>query len=106
MIINRQQFDLTLIWCEFDCVNQRWIKEDSVQLFDTNLKATDGINMERKKKPFRVVLRKSCSENMQQIYRRTPISKCDCVICNFIEIALRHGCSLYEFAAYFQNTFS
>ena len=25
----------------------------------------------------RGVLRKRCSENMQQIYRRTPISKCD-----------------------------
>ena len=23
------------------------------------------------------VLRKSCSENMQQIYRRTPVPKCD-----------------------------
>ena len=25
----------------------------------------------------RVVLRKRCSENMQQIYRRTPLPKCD-----------------------------
>ena len=30
-----------------------------------------------KKQPFRGVLRKSCFENMQQIYRRTPMSKCD-----------------------------
>ena len=29
------------------------------------------------KQPSRGVLRKSCSENMQQIYRRTPMSKCD-----------------------------
>ena len=40
------------------------------------------------------VLRKRYSENMQQINRRTP---CRSVIsiklfCNFIEIALRHGC--------------
>ena len=27
--------------------------------------------------PFRVVLSKRCSENMQQIYRRTPRPKCD-----------------------------
>ena len=27
--------------------------------------------------PFRAVLRKRCSENMHQIYRRTPMSKCD-----------------------------
>ena len=29
------------------------------------------------KQPFRGVLRKRCSENMQQIYRRTPMPKCD-----------------------------
>ena len=27
--------------------------------------------------PSRGVLRKRCSENMHQIYRRTPMSKCD-----------------------------
>ena len=29
------------------------------------------------KQPSRAVLRKKCSENMQQIYRRAPMSKCD-----------------------------
>ena len=29
------------------------------------------------KQPPRGVPRKSCSENMQQIYRRTPMPKCD-----------------------------
>ena len=29
------------------------------------------------KQPSRGVPRKRCSENMQQIYRRTPMSKCD-----------------------------
>ena len=29
------------------------------------------------KQPPRGVLRKRCSENMQQIYRRTPMPKCD-----------------------------
>ena len=28
------------------------------------------------KQPFRGVLKKRCSENMQQIYRRTPMQKC------------------------------
>ena len=44
---------------------------------------------------FRGVLSKSCSENMQQIYRRAPMPKCDFnkVASNFIEITLRHGCS-------------
>ena len=29
------------------------------------------------KQPSRGVLRKRCSENMQKIYRRAPMSKCD-----------------------------
>ena len=48
----------------------------------------------RQKQPSRAVLRKSCSENMQQIYRRTYrrtlMPKSDF---NFIEITLRQGCS-------------
>ena len=45
------------------------------------------------KQPSRGVLMKRCSENMQQIYKKTPMPKCDFnkVACNFIEIALRHG---------------
>ena len=58
-----------------------------------------------RKQPFRVVLKKRCSENIQQIYRRTPMQKydfnkvtlqvallCFCNFC-FIEIALLRGCS-------------
>ena len=29
------------------------------------------------KQPYRSILRKRCSENMQQIYRRTPMPKCN-----------------------------
>ena len=36
------------------------------------------------------VLRKRCSENMQQIYRGTPMSKCDF---SKVEITFRHECS-------------
>ena len=39
------------------------------------------------------VPRKSCSKNMQEISRRTPMPKCDFNKSNFIEITLRHGCS-------------
>ena len=35
------------------------------------------LESEAQKQPFRGILRKRRSENMQQIYRRTPISKCD-----------------------------
>ena len=42
-----------------------------------------------------VFLGKTCSGNMQQIYRRTPMLKCKCKLqSNFIEIALLHECSL------------
>ena len=39
---------------------------------------------------------KRCSANMQQIYRRPPMPKCDfdkVTLYNFIEIILRHKCS-------------
>ena len=47
------------------------------------------------KQPCSGVLRKRCSENMQQIYRKTLMSKCD--------LAWMFSC---KFAAYFLNTFS
>ena len=43
----------------------------------------------REKQPSANVLIKKCSENMQQIHKRTPMLKCD-----------------FEFAEYFQSTFS
>ena len=52
----------------------------------------------QQKQPFRGVLRKRCSENMQQIYRRTPMPKCD----------FNHTSPWVfsrNFAAYFQNNF-
>ena len=33
--------------------------------------------MSPEKQPLRGVLRKKCSENMQRIYRRPPMPKCD-----------------------------
>ena len=57
--------------------------------------------------PSRYVLRKNCSENMQQIYRRTPIPKCDFnkVASNFIETALRDGCSPVNLLHIFRTPF-
>ena len=34
-------------------------------------------NNDNQKQPPRAVLKKSCSENMQQVYRRTPMPKSD-----------------------------
>ena len=60
------------------------------------------------KQPSRGVLRKRCSENIQQIYRRMPMPKC-----NLNKVALQlywNHTSVWlfswKFAAYFQNTFS
>ena len=38
---------------------------------------SDQIGKEFQKQPPRRVPRKRCSESMQQIYRRTPMPKCD-----------------------------
>ena len=50
-----------------------------------------------------------CSENMQQIYRRTPMPKYDfnkvALHCNFIEIALRHGSSSVNLLHIFRTPF-
>ena len=61
----------------------------------------------RQKQPFRGVLRKRCSANMLQIYRRTPVPKCDFnkvalqLYWNYTSVCL-FSC---KFAAYFQNSF-
>ena len=65
------------------------------------------------KQPSIDALRKKCSENMQPIYRRSPMPKCDLnkvAYCSLTEIALRHGCSpinlLHMFRApFYKNTY-
>ena len=52
------------------------------------------------KRPSIGVLRKRCSENMQQIYRRTPK-----LFFNFIDNTLRHGCSPLKLLHIFRTTF-
>ena len=58
-----------------------------------------------KKQPPRGVPRKSYSENMQQIYGRTPMPKCDFNRSNFIEITLRDGCSPVNLLHIFRTPF-
>ena len=49
----------------------------------------------KQKQTYRGVFKKRCSENRQQIYRRTPMPECDFnkLLCNIIEITLQHECS-------------
>ena len=54
------------------------------------------------KQPPRGVPWKRCSENMQQIYRRTLMPKCDF---NFIEITFQHGCSPVNLLHIFRISF-
>ena len=53
--------------------------------------------------PSRGVLKKRCSGNMQQIYRRTPMPKWDFNKVANCTLAWAFSC---KFAAYFQNTLS
>ena len=58
--------------------------------------------MRIQKQPSRGFLRKRCSENMQQICRRTPIPKCDF---NKVEIALWYGFSSVHLLYIFRTPF-
>ena len=57
------------------------------------------------KQPSRGVLNKRCSENMQQIYKRTRRVISIKLLCNFIEITLRHGCSPVNLLHIFRTPF-
>ena len=66
-----------------------------------------GFQMYHQKQPFRGVLSKRCSENMQQIYRRTPMPKCDFNIVA-LQLYWNHTSAWVlscKFAAYLHNTF-
>ena len=99
-----QKACLSQLWMRFVLGNSSeflWPKVHSVFLGKESISYLQ-------KQPSTGVLRKICSENMQQVYRRTLISKGVSIklLCNFIEITLRHGCFFCKCAAYFQNTFS
>ena len=37
----------------------------------------ENVNIKRQKQSFGDILKKSCSENMLQVYKRIPMAKCD-----------------------------
>ena len=66
----------------------------------------ESVNNNTQKQLSRVFLRKRCSENIEQIYRRTPMPKYDL---NKVPFPWNHISALAfscKFAAYFQNTSS
>ena len=77
--------------------------------FRRALVASDMLSNYFQKQPSKDILKKSCSENMQQINRKTPVLKCDC---NKIAVALqlywyhtRHGCSPVYLLHIFRTSF-
>ena len=100
-------------WAGFYMIETSFMKElmcfphDEIHSCQHNDLILIHLTEKSQKQPSRGVLRKMCSENMQQVYRRTPMPKCD-----FNKVSLQ----LYwnytsawvlscKFAAYFQNTF-
>ena len=79
----------TLAFCNLKFIFQVFI-HDKIPWFVSIVK------MWLQKQPSTGVFSKSCSDNMQQIYKRTPSVILVKLLCNFIEIT----------AAYFQNTLS
>ena len=96
--------------------------EKPVWLNFVNLSPLSKIVTIRQKQPFRGNFRKRCSENMQQIYRKTPTPKCDFnkVATPFpkntsgglllhrksYEIALQYGCSRVNLLHIFRTPFT
>ena len=72
-------------------VNKSWYQSTNIFHMRTSLQAN-----EIQKQPSRGVLRKRCSENMEQIYRRTPLPKC---------YTHRHERSLVNFLNVFRTPF-
>ena len=65
------------------------------------------VNDEEQKQPLRGAHIKRCSKKTQQNYRRTPMTKSDFnKIARFIEIAIRHMCSLVNLMHIFRILFS
>ena len=57
-------------------ITPTWTDKKQSQII-TNESKYHGILTSTKKQPSRGVLRKKCSKNMQQIYRGTPMPKCN-----------------------------
>ena len=97
----------------------------SRQFFEILQKYTKRSSPNFQKQPSRGILRKRCTENIQQIFRRQPMPKCDLIkllcnpevflgkavlkICNALELYWNHTSTWVfscKFATYFQNSFS
>ena len=90
--------------------NQRWPRKIRCEMQLEWLEKWNNsltIHFKLQKQPSRAVLRKRCSENMQQIYRRTPCRSAISIklLYNFIEIGLQNGCSPVNLLHIFRISF-
>ena len=85
----------------FICSNQEDIRITKPLPHTANSKKiqNESWGCKDQKQPCRGVLRKRCSEDMQQIYKRTPMPKCE-------KIAFRHGCSPVNLLHIFRTSFA
>ena len=106
--LRKLKHSCVLVW--HSCKRKQW--RTSGQVINTNILFQflfiNFLGLELQKQPPRGVLIKMCSENMQQIYRRTPMPKC-----YFNKVALQiywNNTSTWvfscKFAADFRSTFS
>ena len=65
------------IYASEDWVVLDVIIKHSIKFFSVSISRHNSIDKWREKQPSRGVLSKRCSKNMQQIYRRTHMPKCD-----------------------------
>ena len=80
---------------DYQLFSKKWLQKlvQYLRKKTTYTRKAISLSVFQKQSP-RGVLKKRCSENIQQMYRRTPMPKC-----NFNKISCK-------FAAYFQNTVS
>ena len=92
--------------------NHGWVINLAIKYFSSgNIFPRKVQNLQRynlQKQPPRGIPWKRCSENMQHIYRRTPMPECD-FDKNALQFYWNHTSAWVfccKFASYFQNTFS
>ena len=91
---------------EKGCTGNEWVNKTAKLRENISVAISHNNTMNHitiQKQPSRVVLKKRCSENMQQIYRKTPMR--NVISINFIDITIRHGCFPVNLLQMFRKPF-
>ena len=96
--LNAWELDSYITWKHFSKeeeernAGKKYLLQHCQREFQCSVPSAVCHSSKDQKQPTKGFIRKRGSENMQPIYWRTLMSKCD-FNSNFIEITLRHGCS-------------